>query len=39
LSPLATLQRGFAIVTDADSGNVLLHSTETNTGKRIKARL
>ena len=39
LSPLATLQRGFAIVTDADSGNVLLNSTETNTGKRIKARL
>lgn len=39
LSPLATLQRGFAIVTDADSGNVLLNSAETNTGKRIKARL
>ena len=39
LSPLATLQRGFAIVSNAETGKVLLNSEEINTGDRIKTRL
>ena len=38
LSPLATLQRGFAIVTDSDA-HVLTSATDVQPGDRIRARL
>lgn len=39
LSPLATLQRGFAIVSEADSEQILIDSKEVKPGDKIKARL
>ncbi|MBT7370499.1 MAG: exodeoxyribonuclease VII large subunit, partial [Gammaproteobacteria bacterium] len=39
LSPLATLQRGFAIVSSEPDGNILASSTEVNPGDKVKARL
>jgi len=39
VSPLATLERGYAIVEDATSGRVLLAATETKPGDDIRARL
>ena len=39
VSPLATLERGYAIVEDARSGRVLLAATETKPGDDIRARL
>jgi exodeoxyribonuclease VII large subunit len=38
VSPLATLDRGYAIVTDA-SGRVLVDSSKTSKGAQIQARL
>lgn len=38
LSPLSTLARGYAIVTDSD-GKVLTDAAEVSTGDRVKARL
>ena len=38
LSPLGTLQRGYAIVTDAD-GNVLTNAGASKSGDKVKARL
>ena len=39
VSPLATLERGYAIVEDVDSGKVLLAATETKPGTDVRARL
>ena len=39
LSPLATLRRGFAIVSDAKSGRILVSSKDVVHGKKILARL
>ncbi|HJS22269.1 MAG TPA: exodeoxyribonuclease VII large subunit [Steroidobacteraceae bacterium] len=39
LSPLATLERGYAIVTRADDGALLRSSDEVSPGTRIEARL
>ena len=39
VSPLATLERGYAIVTDANSGAVLSDATAVRTGTPISARL
>jgi exodeoxyribonuclease VII large subunit len=39
LSPLAILDRGYAIVTRADDGSVLRSSTEIAKGERVNARL
>jgi len=39
VSPLATLDRGYAIVTDADSGRVLTDASRVATGTAIRARL
>ncbi|RME35074.1 MAG: exodeoxyribonuclease VII large subunit, partial [Gammaproteobacteria bacterium] len=39
VSPLATLERGYAIVTDADSGRVVHSSAELVTGQAVDARL
>ncbi|HZD52309.1 MAG TPA: exodeoxyribonuclease VII large subunit [Woeseiaceae bacterium] len=39
VSPLATLERGYAIVTDASSGRVLSDAAEVNPGAEITARL
>jgi len=39
LSPLATLARGYAVVTDAASGTILRKTTFVKAGQRIKARL
>jgi exodeoxyribonuclease VII large subunit len=39
VSPLATLERGYAIVEDAESGKVLLRSTDVSAGDDIRARL
>lgn len=39
VSPLATLDRGYAIVTDADSGKALLHARDVKPGDDIRARL
>lgn len=39
VSPLATLDRGYAIVSDAETGNILHGSDETAPGQRIRARL
>ena len=39
VSPLATLDRGYAIVSDADSGKVLTDASATKPGREITARL
>ncbi len=39
VSPLATLDRGYAIVSDADSGSILTDSSGVTVGDRIHARL
>lgn len=39
VSPLATLERGYAIVTDADSGEILSDAGKVDTGDTIEARL
>ena len=39
VSPLATLNRGYAIVTDPDSGKALLDAKKVRKGDTIKARL
>ncbi len=39
VSPLATLDRGYAIVMKAESGNVLLRADELSAGDNIRARL
>jgi exodeoxyribonuclease VII large subunit len=39
LSPLATLERGYAIVTRAEEGTLLRSSDEVTAGARIEARL
>ena len=39
VSPLATLERGYAIVEDAQSGKVLISATDTKPGSDIRARL
>jgi exodeoxyribonuclease VII large subunit len=39
VSPLATLERGYAIVSDADSGKILGDVSATRPGKTIMARL
>jgi exodeoxyribonuclease VII large subunit len=39
VSPLATLTRGYAIVTDADTGHVLMDAASAAPGLTIEARL
>ncbi len=39
VSPLATLERGYAIVSDLDSGKILTDSSATQAGSAISARL
>jgi exodeoxyribonuclease VII large subunit len=39
VSPLATLDRGYAVVMDADSGKALTDVSTLNTGSSIRARL
>jgi exodeoxyribonuclease VII large subunit len=39
VSPLATLDRGYAIVEDADSGKVLMNAADAEVGTDIRARL
>jgi exodeoxyribonuclease VII large subunit len=39
VSPLATLERGYAIVEDAESGKVLMNADDAEVGKDIRARL
>jgi exodeoxyribonuclease VII large subunit len=39
VSPLATLDRGYAIVEDAESGKVLVNADEATVGTDIRARL
>lgn len=39
VSPLATLERGYAIVADATTGKVLLRATDVAVGSDIRARL
>ncbi|CAK0746919.1 Exodeoxyribonuclease 7 large subunit [Gammaproteobacteria bacterium] len=39
VGPLATLARGYAIVTDLPTGTILHHATETNPGDMVEARL
>jgi len=39
VSPLATLSRGYAVVTDDADGSVLRHASEAVAGERIRARL
>jgi exodeoxyribonuclease VII large subunit len=39
VSPLATLDRGYAIVEDANSGKVLLKASDAVPGDDIRARL
>ena len=39
LSPLATLQRGFAIVSNAKSGGILVDSKDATPGDKVRARL
>lgn len=39
VSPLATLDRGYAIVVDAASGKVLLRASDAAPGKDVRARL
>ena len=39
VSPLATLDRGYAIVTDAENGRALLNTQELKSGDEVHARL
>jgi exodeoxyribonuclease VII large subunit len=39
VSPLATLDRGYAIVADAGSGEVLMRAADASVGSDIRARL
>ena len=39
VGPLATLRRGYAIVQDADSGQVLRRAADTAPGRAVRARL
>ena len=39
VSPLATLDRGYAIVTDAETGGILTDASDVPIGRHIKARL
>jgi len=39
VSPLATLERGYAIVSDTESGKILSDASATKPGKKITARL
>ena len=39
VSPLATLERGYAIVMDAESGNVLTSSEDATKGQSVRAKL
>ena len=39
VSPLATLDRGYAIVEDAESGEVLVNAANASIGRDIRARL
>lgn len=39
LSPLSTLQRGYAIVTSEDGSHVITSATEVEAGEQIRARL
>ena len=39
ISPLATLQRGYAIVTDTKSGNIVRDAATVNTGDEVDTRL
>ncbi len=39
VSPLQTLARGYSITTDAETGNIITHSTEIRPGQRIHTRL
>ena len=39
VSPLATLERGYAIVTDAESGRILTDADSAREGQTIRARL
>ena len=39
VSPLATLERGYAIVTDVDKSHVITRATQTKPGDKIRARL
>ncbi|HEX7718753.1 MAG TPA: exodeoxyribonuclease VII large subunit, partial [Woeseiaceae bacterium] len=39
VSPLATLERGYAVVTDAETGAVLMHAERVREGREIRARL
>jgi exodeoxyribonuclease VII large subunit len=39
VSPLATLERGYSIVSDAESGRILTDSSQVRTGASIRARL
>lgn len=39
VSPLATLDRGYAIVTDAESGQLLTNAEHSRPGKNVRARL
>ncbi len=39
VSPLATLQRGYAIVTDAEFGTIVQQSTQLQLGQRLKTQL
>jgi exodeoxyribonuclease VII large subunit len=39
VSPLATLERGYAIVEDANSGKVLTQARDVSVGDDIRARL
>jgi len=39
VSPLATLDRGYSIISDADSGTILTDAKKIEQGARIKARL
>ena len=39
VSPLATLTRGYAIVTDVETGHVLMDAAKVASGKSVRARL
>ena len=39
VSPLATLDRGYAIVEDAENGKVLVSASDATVGSDIRARL
>ena len=39
VSPLATLERGYAIVEDAETGRVLVDASDATVGSDVRARL